>query len=150
MDTIVINGSNPQQCRVEATAYRFDSHGHAEATSLPVAAPYPQAREQSEFYVPDLLRDEEYEVRPEFYAAAQDHAQHLFEAERLVDKVLILSHVLRASLFDAADERAMQVETVLELVEQKLDEARLRLDKHRVSHANLFIAYVEHKDRPYA
>ncbi len=148
MDTIVINGSNPLQCRVEAAAYRFDSSRHAEARSLPVVAPDQQAREQSESYVPDLLRDEEYEVRPELYAVAQDHARHLFEAERLIDKSLILSRVLRASLFDAADERAMQVETVLELVEQKLDKARLRLDEHRISHTNLFLAYTELKDRP--
>lgn len=148
MDTIAINGSNPLQCRVEAPAYRLGSRRDAEAASPPVAAPYEQAREESEFYVPDLLRDAEYEVRPELYAAAQDHARHLFEAERLVDKSLILSRVLRASLFDVADQRAMQVETVLELVEQKLDTARLRLDEHRMSHSNLFMAYAELKDRP--
>ena len=146
MDTIVINESNPLQCRVEATAYRLGSR--REAASPAVAVPYEQAREDSEFYVPDLLRDAEYEVRPELYAAAQDHARHLLEVERLVDKSLILSQVLRASLFDAADQRAMQVETVLELVEQKLGKARSRLDEHRVSHANLFLAYVERAARP--
>ena len=150
MDTIVINGSNPLQCRAEVAAYRSGSRGHAKAAPRPVAAPYEQAREESAYYVPDLLRDEEYEVRPELYAAAQDHARHLFEAERLVDKALILSRVLGASLFDAADERVMQVETVLELIEQKLDKARSRLDQHRVSHTNLFLAYVEYKNRPRA
>ena len=146
MDTIVVNGSNPLQCKVEAAAYRLDAGERDRPASFSTAKPYTRAREESEFYIPELLRDPVYEPRPGLYAAAQDHARHLLEAERLVDKALILSQVLRASLSDAADQRAMHAETVLELVEQQLDQARLQLDKHDASHANLFMAYIELKD----
>ena len=146
MDTIVINRSNPLQCRVEAATYRLDAGERDGAASFCAAKPYGQVREESEYYVPEFLRNPEYVPRPGLYAAAQDHARHLLEAERLVDTALILSQVLRASLLDAADERAMQAETVLEFVEQQLDRARLQLDKHDARHANLFMAYVELKD----
>ncbi len=147
MDTIVINDSNPLQCRIEAATYRLDADECDEAAPCSVAKPYAQAREESEFYVPEHLRDPEYEPRPGLYAAAQDHARHLLEAERLVDKALALSQVLKASLLEAGDERATQADAVLELVEQQLEQARALLDEHDASHANLFMAYIELKNR---
>ena len=106
-----------------------------------------ELEEEGEFYVPDLLHDEEHEPKPGLHAAADAHTRRLHKAERHVDEALLLSQVLRASMADAGDRRAMQVETVLRIVEKKLRKARSQIDKHDARHVNLFMAYFDLKDR---
>ena len=101
--------------------------------------------EESEFYVPDLLSDDDFDPGPALCDAADEHARHLREAERYIDDARNLADVLRAAMGDAGDSRAMQVDTVLKIVGEKLGKAHARIDAHDTSHMNLFMAYVELK-----
>ena len=103
--------------------------------------------EEGEFYIPDLLSNEDYEPRAALYSAADAHARRLRKAGRHLDDVLNLSQVLRASMCDAGDSRAMQVETVLKIVEEKLSRAHAQFDKHEASHVNLFMAYMDLREK---
>ena len=116
---------------VIATVHRLHCHGVAE---------------ESEIYVPDLLSDDGFDPGPARMDAADEHARHLREAERCIDEALHLAEVLRAALGDAGDSRAMQVDTVLKIVGERLGEARARIDEHDASHMNLFMAYAELKN----
>lgn len=106
-----------------------------------------QLKEESEFYVPDLLSDANYDPEPALFSAAEAYAHRLRKAERQVDEAMLLSQVLRASMSDASDGRAMQVDTVLKIVEKKLRKAYLQIDKYDVGHLNLFMAYIELKEQ---
>jgi len=131
-------------CKVSNTVYCLT--GSASASSLfakreRTAAT--QLREEGEFYVPDLLSDSEYRPSPATCSAAAAYGRHLKKAERHVDEARLLSDVLRASLADACDGRAMQVDTVLEVIDKKLRKARQRMDRHDARYLNLFLAYTE-------
>lgn len=99
--------------------------------------------EEPGLYVPDLLSDESYELDPDAYSAADAHARHLRKAERLMSDAQNLTQVLRDSLHDAADARAMQAETVLKIIDKKLNKAYRAVDRHGRRHSNLFLAYFE-------
>lgn len=102
-----------------------------------------QLREESEFYVPDRLSDPEYRPPPAMRSAAEAYGRHLRKAERHVDEARLLSEVLRASVGESCDGRAMQVDAVLDVVDKKLRKARLRMDQHDTRCLNLFLAYAE-------
>ncbi|MEO1247626.1 MAG: hypothetical protein AAFX56_18270 [Pseudomonadota bacterium] len=102
-----------------------------------------QLREEHEFYVPDLLADADYHPRPALFSAAEAYGRRLQKADRHVDEALLLSQVLRGSMCDDSDGRAMQVDTVLKIVEKKLRKAHLQIDRYETSHLNLFMAYME-------
>ncbi len=104
---------------------------------------WPRVMEEPELYVPDLLADENYELDPATFAAADEHARHLRKAERLLDEALNLARVLRASLQDGTDTRAMQADTVLRIIDRKLNRAHRAVDRHGRRHSNLFLAYSE-------
>jgi hypothetical protein len=104
-----------------------------------------QVREDRQFYVPDLLSDENYELDAAAYSAADAHARHLRKAEGLLNDAQNLSKVLRASLDDVCDSRAMQAETVLKIIEKKLSKAYRAIDRHGRRHSNLFLAYFERR-----
>lgn len=106
-----------------------------------------QAREEQEYYIPDFIRDDAGRSRPEVYAAANDHARHLREAEARLADVLNLARVLRASVQQADDAAAMQADTVLKIIERKLCKANRAIDRHDTRHLNLFMAYFDLKDR---
>ncbi len=105
-----------------------------------------QLREEGEFYVPDLLSDPEHRPSPATCSAADAYGRHLKKAERHVDEARLLTDVLRASLGDDYDGRAMQVDTVLEVIDKKLRKARLRMDRHDARYLNLFLAYTKLKN----
>ncbi|MEX2495109.1 MAG: hypothetical protein WD448_03415 [Woeseia sp.] len=99
--------------------------------------------EDGEFYVPDFLFDDDFDIGPALFDAAEEHARDLHEAERCIDEALNLADVLRAAMGDAGDSRAMQVDTVMAIVREKLSRAHARIDEYETCHLNLFIAYVE-------
>lgn len=109
--------------------------------------PAPRLAEEGEFYIPDRLSGVGYEPDPDAMDAAESHAKALRRAERYLDDALILSQVLRAAMGDAGDSRAMQVDTVLAIVERKLGKARNRISRHEARHINLFLAYFELRSR---
>lgn len=138
--------SIPLRCNPVGAVCSLNSGGRrAGKYALPVATPAAQLEEEGEYYVPDLLRESDYEPEPALYAAAEADTRRLHKAERSVDEALMLSQVLRASMGDAGDRRAMQVETVLRIVEKKLRKARSQLDEHDARYLNLFMAYFELK-----
>lgn len=94
-------------------------------------------------YVPDLLSDRQYTVDPDAYAAAVEYARHLHEAEGLLHDARNLVSLLRSSLQTADDAQAMQAESALKVIEQKLGKALARVNRHDARHTNLFLAYVD-------
>lgn len=110
---------------------------------LAPVATFRQVREDRGFYVPDFLSENPYRTRPEVYSAANDHARELRDAEQHLDDALNLAGVLRAAVQEEDDSRAMQADTVLKIMEQKLSEARNCIDRHGARHLNLFMAYFE-------
>jgi hypothetical protein len=104
---------------------------------------WPQVMEEAPFYVPNLLSDDSYELDPDAFSAADTHARHLRKAERLMSDAQNLTRVLRDSLHDAADARAMQADTVLKIIDKKLNRAYRAVDKHGRQHSNLFLAYFD-------
>lgn len=99
-------------------------------------------REDRDFYIPDYLSDRE-KTRPDHYAAADDHARDLREAERYLDDALNLAGTLRAAVEEAGDSRAMQVDTVLKFIEESLSRAHAAIDRHDTRFMNLFLAYFD-------
>jgi Na+/phosphate symporter len=106
-----------------------------------------QVREQGEYYIPDLLSDEEYEADPDLSEAADADTQRLREAQQLIDEAANLVAVLLVSTEQETDARAMQAETILKIVEKKLRKTHIRIDKQETRHRNLFLAYFELKAR---
>ncbi|MEO1016313.1 MAG: hypothetical protein AAFY56_01280 [Pseudomonadota bacterium] len=104
-----------------------------------------QVREDRSFYVPDLLSDKHYDNDPKAYVAAEDHAGHLRDAERLLCETQDLVGLMRAAIGDECDARAMQSDTALKIIEKKLRKAHSRVNKHDRRHTNLFLAYFDRK-----
>jgi hypothetical protein len=55
--------------------------------------------------------------------------------------------VLQASLGDEGNSRAMQADTVLKVVERKVNKALNQLDRHATRHRNLFFAYFDPQEK---
>ena len=106
-----------------------------------------QVREDSEFYIPDLLSDTEYDANPKAYAAFAQQAKHLHKVESLLDDAWNLVRLMQASLGDEGDDRAMQIEAGLKAVEKKLGKAHAQIDRHHTRYTNLFFAYFDLKDK---
>lgn len=103
--------------------------------------------EEGEFYIPDFTSENPYRSRPKAYTAANDHAQELRQAEQHLDDALNLARVLRASVQSEGDSRAMQADTVLRIIEERLHQGHACIDRHDARHLNLFLAYFDLKDR---
>jgi hypothetical protein len=106
-----------------------------------------QVREDPAFYVPDVVSDTPFDTHAKFYAAADEHARHLHRAQRNLEDALNLARVLSASFSCEDDSRAAQVETVLKIVERKLNKTLNRIDRHATRHRNLFFAYFDLKEK---
>ncbi len=130
-----------------STVHSLHCAGPAAQHASPATTTVMWLGEEREFYVPDLLSDEDFEPGPALYDAAEEHARYLREAERYIDDALNLADVLRAAMGDAGDSRAMQVDTVLKIVGKKLSKAHARIDAYDTNHMNLFMAYVELRNR---
>ncbi|MCG8369090.1 MAG: hypothetical protein MJA32_01100 [Proteobacteria bacterium] len=133
----------PEQTNAAAAIHYLDGANRGVGDT----APGLRLAEESEIYVPDLLADDGFEPASALYAAADDHAAGLREAERCIDEALHLADVLRAAMGGAGDRRAMQVDTVLGIVGQKLSQAHGLLDEHDTRHTNLFMAYAKTRER---
>lgn len=107
-------------------------------------APFRQLKEDREFYIPDYIARGADD--PDLYAAADDHARELRKAEKHLDDALNLTGVLRASLQEADDSRAVQADTVLKIIEKLLNKAHSCIDRHDTRFMNLFMAYFDSKD----
>lgn len=106
-----------------------------------------QVREEPEDYRPDRLSDPDDAAVPELIEVVDAHAKDLREAMALLDDAENLVAVLMASVEYETDSRAMQAETVLQIVREKLREAHGRIDRQDKQHQKLFVAYFELKGR---
>lgn len=106
-----------------------------------------QVREDKSFYIPDLLSDAEYDANSKADAALAQQAKHLRKVESLLDDAWNLVRLMRASLGDEGDSRAVQIEAGLKAVEKKLNKAHARIDRHDTRYSNLFYAYFDLKDK---
>lgn len=104
-------------------------------------------REDGEYYIPDLIASDPCGSRPEVYSAANEHAGDLRDAEQQLDDVLNLARVLRCAVQGETDSRAMQADTVLKIIDDKLCSAHRLIDRHDARHLNLFMAYFDLKQR---
>ena len=106
-----------------------------------------QVGEDKGFYVPDLLSDTEYDANSKAYSAFAQQAKHLHKTEGLLGDAWNLVRLMRASLGDEGDDRAMQIETGLKAVEKKLSKAHAQIDRHHARYTNLFLAYFDLRDK---
>jgi hypothetical protein len=106
-----------------------------------------QVREEDEYYIPDLLTDDDYEPDPALSDAADVHTEAQREAMALLDDAENLLGVLLASIEYETDSRAMQADAVLKIVKKKLKKAHIRIDRQESDHRNLILAYFELKAR---
>jgi hypothetical protein len=160
-----MNHANPATydvARSETTLPATLARAAAEAPTTPASRAYPrpaagcsvtphpastrQLREEGGYYVPDFLTGKHDEADPAHSEAAHGETEGLVEAMALLDEVCNLVAVLKASMEEDADAQASQVETVLKIVEKKLDKAHRRIDRQAQRHRNLFLAYCHLKD----
>ena len=127
-------------CRLDPSDYAF-SYPHIEAR-----ADW-RVREDRGYYVSDLLSDKDYDPDRQVYAAAEDHATHLRDAERLLNDALNLVGLMLAVIGDDCGSRAMQSEIALTTIEKKLRKAHRRIDQHDRRHTNLFLVYADPKEQ---
>lgn len=102
-----------------------------------------EVREDGEDFIADLLSDSGDESDAELAAAADAHTEGLRAAMSLLDEAANLLAVLMASVEDVGDSRAMQAETVLKIVEKKLNKAHTRIDRQETRQRKLFLAHAE-------
>ena len=119
------------------TAYPLNLHTH----------PDWQVREDKGFYIPDRLSDPGHDADPLAYAAFEDHAKQLHKAEGLLDDAWNLLRLMLAAIGDEGDDRAMQTEAGLKVIEKKLSKAHAQIDRHHTRYTNLFLAYFDLRDR---
>ena len=93
------------------------------------------------------MSDENNDTDPRTYTAAKERAAHLHKAEGLLCNAKDLVELMRAAISDEHDARAMQTDTALAVIEEKLREARRHIDEHDRHHTNLFLAYFELKGK---
>ena len=101
-----------------------------------------QVKEDAGVYTTDPATDADADSSAKTHTTAADHAEHLNGAQRLVGEALNLSGLVLASLHDEDDGRAMQIETAVKVIENKLKKAYNRLDRHEARHTHLFLAHV--------
>jgi hypothetical protein len=125
----------------------YSPPGTCRTSARPRPAADWQVREEGEYYIPDLLTDEDYEPDPALSDAADAHTEAQREAMALLDDAENLLGVLLASIEYESDSRAMQADAVLKIVKKKLKKAHVRIDRQEGDHRNLFLAYFELKAR---
>ena len=106
-----------------------------------------QVREDQGVYIPDFLSDERYDYKRESFSAATDHAKHLTKAQALVGDAMHLIRMMAEAGCEEGDRRAMQIYAACNVIEKKLRKAYNGIDKHDRRHANLFLAYVDLKEK---
>lgn len=106
-----------------------------------------QVNEDKGFYIPNILSDERYDYKQESISAARDHAKHLTRAWALVGDAMHLVRMMAEAGCEEGDRRAMQIYTACNVIEKKLRKAYNGIDKHDRRHTNLFLAYVDLKEK---
>jgi hypothetical protein len=104
-----------------------------------------QVREESEYYIPDVLEDEDYYSNPALTDAASAHTRNVCDAQRQLEDAASLVGVLLDAVEHDSDTRAAQTRSVLEFAVECLHKAHHLIDEQASSDRNLFLAYFELK-----
>jgi hypothetical protein len=105
-----------------------------------------QVREEGEYYIPDVLENEDYDAKPALTDAASAHTRNAQDAQRQLDDAAGLVGVLLDAVEQDGDTRAAQTRTVLEFTVECLHKARHLIDEQERRDRNLFLAYFELKE----
>lgn len=97
--------------------------------------------EQSQFKIPNVQQDANFNPSPELDKAAEESSAALVDAMAFLDEAQNLVGVLLASIEGKGDSRSAQAETVLRLVEQRIRQSHEKVDETERRHRNLFLAY---------
>jgi hypothetical protein len=104
-----------------------------------------QVREEGDYYIPDVLEDEDYDANPAPTDAASAHTRNVQDAERQLDDAASLVGVLLDAVEQDGDTLAAQTRTVLEFTVECLHKAHHLIDEQERRDRNLFLAYFELK-----
>lgn len=102
-----------------------------------------QVREEPDDYLSRLVSGKADNTDWERSMAAHEHTKPLVKAMRNLDEARNLLAVLIATLDAIGDRHAMQAETVLTIVEKKLDKAHTRIDRQATRDRKFFLAHFE-------
>jgi hypothetical protein len=104
-----------------------------------------QVREQGDYYIPDVLEDEDYDANPALTDAASAHTRNVRDAQGQLDDAASLVGVLLDAVEQDSDSRAAQTRTVLGFTVECLHKAHHLLDEQERRDRSLFLAYFELK-----
>jgi hypothetical protein len=100
-----------------------------------------QVREEGEYYVPDVLEDEDYDANPALTEAASVHTRRLRDTQKLIEDAESLVGVLLDAVEQDSDTRAEQTRAVLGFTVECLHKAHQLVDEQENRDRNLFLAY---------
>jgi hypothetical protein len=104
-----------------------------------------QVREEGDYYIPDVLENEDYDANPALTDAASAHTRNVQDVQQQLDDAASLVGVLLDAVEQDSDTRAAQTRTVLEFTVECLHKAHHLLDEQESRGRNLFLAYFELK-----
>jgi hypothetical protein len=119
-------------------------HSLLPAVRLPAAATW-QVREEGEYYIPDVLENEDYDANPALTDAASAYTRNVQDSQRQLDDAASFVGVLLDAVEQDGDTRAAQTRTVLEFTVECLHKAHHLIDEQERRDRNLFLAYFELK-----
>ena len=90
----------------------------------------------------ERVEDEDYNAA---YNGARKHGKHLRKAEDDLMVARDLAKTLRGFLGETHIGECFTANTVVDLIEKRIDKAHQRLDRHGTRHNNLFVAYFDLK-----
>jgi len=128
-----------------ATCAASSRHSLLPAVALHAPAVW-QVREEGEYYIPDVLEDEDYDANPALTDAASAHTRNVQDAQRQLDDAASLVGVLLDAVEQDGDTRAAQTRTVLEFTVECLHKAHHLINEQERRDRNLFLAYFELKE----
>jgi hypothetical protein len=120
---------------------------HSQLSVFVVSAPTVwQVREEGEYYIPDLLEDEDFNANPALTEAASAHTCRLRDTQKLIEDTESLAGVLLDAVEQDGDTRAAQTRTILEFSVECLHKAHQLIDEQEGRDRNLFLAYFALKE----
>lgn len=114
---------------------------HSLLPAVALRSPAWQIYEEGEYYIPDVLEDEDYDATPALTDAATAHTLNMRDAQRQLEDAASLVDVLLDAVEQDGDTRAAQTRTVLEFAVECLHNAHHLIDEQESRDRNLCLAY---------
>jgi hypothetical protein len=120
-------------------------HSLFRVLALRAPAAWP-VREEGEYYVPDLLENEDYDANPALTDAAGAHTRRLRDTQRLIEDAESLVGVLVDAVEQDGDTRAEQTRAVLGFTVECLHKTHQLIGEQEDRDRNLFLAYFARRE----